>query len=286
MHSILRLSLFAAIGYGLLILLVFVMQRRMIYAPESSRPAEDAVLAMGLRVWAAADGDFRGFVSTVDPSPPSKGTVVAFHGNAGSAWQRDYFIRALQPLGYRVILAEYPGYGGRPGETSETAFVEDAIDTVKKARAAFGAPIFLLGESMGCGVAAAAAACPDTDASGLILITPWDSLADLAQTHYWYLPARILTIDRFDSVRNLQSFNRPVAVAIAKKDTVVPNRHSLRLYNSITAPKRLWEFPDAGHNSWPTEADARWWREAMDFITSAPVHSRIDGPTVLHIGSC
>jgi pimeloyl-ACP methyl ester carboxylesterase len=273
MHSILRLCLFAAIGYGLLVLLVFVMQRRMIYAPEGSRPAADALQAMELRVWQAADGDFRGYVSRVDPSTPFLGTVVAFHGNAGSAWQRDYFIRALQPLGYRVILAEYPGYGGRPGETNETTFVRDAIGTVSKAREAFGAPIFLLGESMGCGVAAAvAAACPDIDASGLILITPWDSLPDLAQTHYWYLPARMLTIDRFDCVRNLRSFKRPVAVAVAKNDTVVPNKHSLRLYDSITAPKRLWEFQGAGHNSWPTGADAPWWREAMDFITTATVH--------------
>lgn len=269
MHSILRLCLYTAIGYGLLVLLVFLMQRRMIYAPESSRPADDTVQAMGLRFWPAADGDFQGFVSRVDPSVPCLGTVVAFHGNAGSAWQRDYFIHALQPLGYRVILAEYPGYGGRPGETNETAFVQAAITTIRKAWSAFGAPIYLLGESMGCGVAAAVAARPDIDASGLILITPWDSLADLAQTHYWYLPARILTMDRFDSVRHLQSFDRPVAVAIAKNDAVVPNKHSLRLYHSLTAPKRLWEFPGAGHNSWPTEADAPWWREAMSFVTTA-----------------
>ena len=172
----------------------------------------------------------------------------------------------MQPLGYRVVLAEYPGYGGRPGETNETAFVQDAIATVKAARSVFGAPIYLLGESMGCGVAAAAATGPDIDASGLILITPWDSLPDLAQTLYWYLPARMLTIDRFDSVRNLQSFDRPVAVVIAQNDTTVPNKHSLRLFRSLTAPKRLWEFPGAGHNSWPTDAEAPWWRETMSFV--------------------
>jgi uncharacterized protein len=149
----------------------------------------------------------------------------------------------------------------------ETGFIQDALATVREARSAFGAPIYLLGESMGCGVAAAAAARPESDASGLILITPWDSLPDLAQTHYWYLPARILTIDQFNSVRNLRSFDRPVAVAIAKNDTIVPNKHSLRLYHSITAPKRLWEFPGAGHNSWPTDASAPWWQEAMRFVT-------------------
>lgn len=267
-NSLIRVVLYIAVGYGLLVLLVFLMQRRMIYAPESSRPAGNTLQAMGLRSWPGAGEDFRGFTCT-DPTQRRLGTVIVFHGNAGSAWQREYFIRALEPLGYRVILAEYPGYGGRPGKTNETAIVQDAAATVKKALSVFGGPIYLLGESMGCGVAAAVVTDPDVDASGLILITPWDSLPDLAQTLYWYLPARMLTIDRFDNVRNLRSFGRPVAMAIAKNDTVVPNKHSLRLFHALTAPKRLWEFPGAGHNSWPAEADAPWWREAMDFVTAA-----------------
>jgi alpha-beta hydrolase superfamily lysophospholipase len=284
MNSLIRFCFYAVIGYGLLVLIVFLLQRRLIYAPENFRPSVDALQTMGLSFWPEAIGDFRGFIS-VDPSGDFQGTVVVFHGNAGSAWQRDYFIRALQPLGYRVILAEYPGYGGRSGKTNEVALVQDAITTIKDVRSVFGAPIYLLGESMGCGVVAAAAACPAINASGLILITPWDSLPDLAQTLYWYLPARMLTIDRFDSVHNLQSFDRPVAMVIAKNDSVVPNKHSLRLFHSLTAPKRLWEFQGAGHNSWPTEADAPWWREAMAFVT-ATVHSQIDVASYLHVGSC
>jgi alpha-beta hydrolase superfamily lysophospholipase len=268
MNPIIRSILLAAIGYALLVLLVFLMQRRMIYAPETGRPTDSQAQAMGLRCWPETPADFRGFVSAA-ASAHYLGTIVVFHGNAGSAWQRDYFIRALEPLGYRVILAEYPGYGGRSGKINETTLVQDAIATVQQARLAFGAPIYLLGESMGCGLAAAAAARPGIDASGLILITPWDSLPDLAQTLYWYLPARMLTIDRYDNVHHLASFERPVAMVIAKDDTVVPNKHSLRLFRSLTAPKRLWEFPDAGHNTWPTGADAPWWREAMDFITGA-----------------
>jgi alpha-beta hydrolase superfamily lysophospholipase len=265
MNSIIRFCLCAAVCYGLLVLLVFFMQRRMIYAPESGRPTENAVHAMGLRYWPNLPSDFRGFVDAA-PGAHYRGTVIAFHGNAGSAWQREYFIHALQPLGYRVVLAEYPGYGGRPGAINEAAFVLEAIATIKEAQTMFESPIYLLGESMGCGVAAAAAASPEIVSAGLILITPWDSLPDLAQTLYWYLPARMLTLDRFDSVNNLQSYDRPVAMAIAENDTVIPNKHSLRLFQSLEGPKRLWRFSGAGHNSWPTQADAAWWREAMDFV--------------------
>jgi alpha-beta hydrolase superfamily lysophospholipase len=267
MNTALKICLYVAVGYGLLVLLVFLLQRKMIYFPDRQRPSANAIRAMGLRYWPDDSEAYKGFVSA-RTSDNLRGTVIAFHGNAGSAWHRDYFIHALQPLGYQVILAEYPGYSGRPGKINETVLVQDAVATIKQAQEAFGAPIYLLGESMGCGVAAAAAASPDISSAGLILITPWDSLPDLAQTLYGYLPARMLTRDRFDSLSNLQSYDHPVAVAIAQHDEVVPNKHSLRLYHALTAPKRLWQFQGAGHNSWPTQAKAPWWHEAMDFVTS------------------
>ncbi len=36
------------------------------------------------------------------------------------------YFPALVKLGYRVLLAEYPGYGGRKGTPSEEVFVADA----------------------------------------------------------------------------------------------------------------------------------------------------------------
>jgi len=265
MNTAIKICFYAAVGYSLLVLLIFVLQRRMIFFPDRERPTADVLHTMGLGYWPDDSGAYKGLICA-RASNHFRGTVIAFHGNAGSARHRDYFIHALQPLGYRVILAEYPGYGGRPGKLNESALVQDAVDTIKQARVAFSAPIYLLGESMGCGVAAAAAAAPDISTAGLILITPWDSLPDLAQTLYWYLPARLLTRDRFDSVCNLQSYDRPVAMAIAQNDEVVPNKNSMRLFHSLTAPKRLWQFQGAGHNSWPTDPCAPWWREAMDFV--------------------
>jgi len=102
-----------------------------------------------------------------------------------------------------------------------------------------------------------------------MLVTPWDSLAAVAQTHYWYLPAAWLARDRFDSVAYLNSFDRPVAVVMAEKDQVIPNKHTLALYEALTAPKKLWRFKKAGHNDWPNHPGAHWWREAMTFIRTA-----------------
>ena len=104
----------------------------------------------------ALRGDYRGFVGTIEIRK-AKGTVVVFHGNAGTADHRAYYVTALGSMGYRVILAEYPGYGARQGELGEPSFVRDAQATVRLASQRYAEPIFLLGESLGCGVVAAAA---------------------------------------------------------------------------------------------------------------------------------
>jgi alpha-beta hydrolase superfamily lysophospholipase len=261
-----RYAVYFAIGYALLVLVVFLLQRNLIYFPDRERPPADRLRSMGLQFW--PDGsDFKGLTSTVE-ALPAKGTVIVFHGNAGSAWHRDYYVHALEPLGYRVVLAEYPGYGGRRGKMNEKNAVSDAREIITKARSQFGDPLFLLGESMGSGVAAAAAADAGQPISGLVMVTPWDSLPSLAQSHYWYLPARWLVKDQFDSISNLQSFDRPVAIAMALNDEVIPNKHTMALFNAVKAPKRLWKFENAGHNSWPTQPNAPWWKEVMAFVSA------------------
>lgn len=272
MQSVFRIVLFLAVGYSILVTAACIWQRKMIYFPDREKPGAAQVHAVGLEFWPSQGDEYRGFVAS-DPPAESKGTVIVFHGNAGAAWHRNYYVHALVPLGFNVILAEYPGYGGRDGVPSEVNFAKDARRTIQLAYDIFGGPLYVWGESLGCGVAAAMASDSPVPAEGVVLVTPWDSLPDLAQSLYWYFPVRRLLRDKFDNVKNLQAFNKPVAVAIAEFDEIIPTKRSMRLYQSINAPKRLWRFETAGHNNWPTGPTENWWREVMRFISSA------DNPT-------
>jgi uncharacterized protein len=263
----LKLIFYGAVGCVALLLAAYLWQRRLIYFPAIAEPTEDYVQALGLRFWPDSSDSYRGFIGMAKPTG-KKGLVVAFHGNAGAAWDRAYYAHALTLLGYRVVLAEYPGYGGRPGGLGERRFVEDAKETVRRAQEAFGGPLFLVGESLGCGVAAAVAADPTIPVEGVVMITPWDSLPAVAQALYWYLPIQRLVRDKYDNCRNLQAYDRPVAVAVAERDEIVPPKNSMRLYESLTGPKRLWIFRGAGHNSWPAGPTEAWWREVMDFVSA------------------
>jgi pimeloyl-ACP methyl ester carboxylesterase len=162
----------------------------------------------------------------------------------------------------------FEGYGGRPGGLGERRFVEDAKQTVRRAHEAFDGPLFLVGESLGCGVAAAVAADPAIPAEGLVMITPWDSLPAVAQALYWHLPIQRLVRDKYDNVRNLRAYEKPVAVLLAECDEIIPRKNSMRLYESLAVAKRLWVFAGAGHNSWPIGPNEQWWREVMDFVSA------------------
>ncbi len=249
--------------YTVLLVAVFFLQRQLLFFPDGRRLTEAELGAAGLRFW-PSENDFRGYTSAV-LSQNLKGVVIVFHGNAGTAFDRYHYIESLKPLGYQVILAEYPGYGGRDGELSEGSFTADARESVRLVREQFSGPLYLCGESLGCGVAAATAAT-DVEVDGIILITPWDTLSALAQKKFWYVPARYIVRDKFNSVSNLICFEKPVALAIARQDQTIPPAHGLRLYESLNGRKHLWEFIDAGHNTWPQKTNPHWWREIMNFI--------------------
>ena len=267
MNGFVRVIFMLMAAYAMLVVMMYFLQRSMLYFPDRRAPSAEMLATVGLQAWPEID-ELRG-LRAVETPQPATGTVIVWHGNAGAAWQRGYYVGALQRLGYRVLLAEYPGYGGRPGEPSEAVLVANAQATLRRAYAEFGAPIYLWGESLGAGVAAAVAAEPAAPIAGLVLLTPWDSLADLAQHLYPFLPVRWLLRDRYDSVRNLAGVTVPVAVVIAEQDEIIPLAHSQRLYESIAAPKQRWLLPGAGHNTWPAEAHHAWWGEVMEFLTQS-----------------
>ena len=252
--------------YGLILVYFFFEQRKILYLPEGNIPAVKDLHAHGLELWPAADGtEFIGLLAMPD-SGDVRGTVVVFHGNAGTALDRHYYLPPLKAMGFRVLLAEYPGYGGRPGNASEKVYTADARKIITRIQDEFSGPLYLWGESLGCGIVAAVAA--ESPAVGVVMLTPWDSLAAVAKSYYWYLPVRWLLRDRYDNLANLSKFKGPVAVLVAEKDQTIPRRFGLHLYEQLPEPKKLWLFPGVGHSDWPSAPDEKWWGEVMAFLAA------------------
>lgn len=262
------LLLIAFAGYCVFLLVVYLLQERLLYFPDTgSRAAIEArAKAHRFRIWPGNTPDYHGLLQEKNTGT-AQGVILLFHGNAGSALDRVFYGRDLGHLGYRLILLEYPGYGARKGALGEASLVGAAVEAARAAIGQFGGPLFLVGESLGCGVASAVAGSGKVPVAGVVLITPWDTLPDVAQSVYWYLPARWLTRDRYDNGRNLHRYDGPVAVAVAENDEVIPPRHGLRLFELLANRKRLWIMPGTGHNWWHAAVDSGWWREVFGFLT-------------------
>ena len=202
----------------------------------------------------------------VSPTKIIKGTIIVFHGNAGTAVDRIFYVKALTSLGYRVILAEYPCYGAREGKVGERPFVRDALETLGLAYQHYGGPFFLIGESLGCGVAAAAAKETPVKIEGIILITPWDTLLSVAKAKFPWFPLGLLMKDKYNTIENLKGYHGRIAVIAAERDNVIPMTHAASLYQSLTGCKAMWVIDGAGHNDWPMHVNDTWWHEIIGFV--------------------
>ncbi len=251
--------------YAFLSLVLLIAQRKLIYPVRKGLPSDSDLSAKQLSYWQQAAPEYRGFISQ-EPDQPVKGTIIVFHGNGDRADWGQYYAAALNSQGYRVLLAEYPGYGERVGQPSEKVLVQDATEIVTAIHKEFGEPIYLWGTSIGSGVVASTASDPQLPIAGVVLITPWDSFGNLVQGKYPLLPVRSLLLDKYQNIENLNSFGGKVAILVANHDRVVPTKFGLNLYEAIANPKKLWVFEDSGHSNWPISPDQSWWREVVEFL--------------------
>jgi pimeloyl-ACP methyl ester carboxylesterase len=242
------------------------MQNRFLYFPSAEWPSAQMFEYENIKLWQATTADYQGLIAASD-TPAPNGTIVLFHGNGGTAADRGFYLKPFMELGFRVILAEYPKYGGRPGKVGEKPFVAAGLETFRLAFEQYGEPLYLVGESLGCGVAAAIAKQTSTPIAGIILITPWDTLASVAKSIFPFLPVKLVLTDKYDSIENLKSFKKKISVIGAERDEILPIKHAINLYNSLPeGRKRMWIIKGAGHNDWPMHTDASLFKEITDFV--------------------
>jgi uncharacterized protein len=218
--------------------LIWAGQRRMIYFPTGAAPAPAAVGLAGAEAVRLATGDGLRLQAWFLPAAggPSRFTAVVFNGNAGHRGHRAELARALSARGIAVLLFDYRGYGGNPGTPSEAGLALDA----RAARAYVTTRsdvdprrLVYFGESLGAAVALELAVADPP--AGLILRSPFTSLADVGRVHYPVLPVGLLLRDRYPSIDRVSRLRCPLLVVAGSADAIVPVGQSRRLHDAATA---------------------------------------------------
>lgn len=259
--------------YVLLCVIVGIFQRRIIYFPfyktEAGMLAE--ATRLGCQPWREPGGAIIGWKRT-RPGPLAANRLILFHGNTGYALHRTQYMDGFQQLDggrlWEVYLFEYPGFGARPGALGQEPFTEAGLQAIKTLKAADARPIYLLGESLGSGLASTLAQREAKDVAGLFLLTPYARMGDVAAHRFGFLPVRLLLRDPWDNVLALRDYRGPAAMLVAGEDEIVTAAQGRLLYEHLTGRKRLWVEPQATHNGVDFRANAPWWREVSDFLLS------------------
>jgi hypothetical protein len=196
----------------------------------------------------------------IPPSAPAdeRLLILGFGGNAWNAVAAAEYLHELYPQA-DVVAFHYRGYapsGGSPGAAAlrrDALLVHDFVrERLRPERAV------AVGFSIGSGVAAFLAAHRPLD--GAILVTPFDSLTELAAGHYSWLPVRLLLRHRMEPAADLRGTNVPVALIAAGDDRLVPAAHTEALARAVPNLAFRHVVPGAGHSDVYERDD---FREAM-----------------------
>src|SRR6266508_4058290 len=172
-------------------------QDRLIFFPQpigSTRHLPPA--AAPLEVVAADGIRLRGWIVAANATPAP--TVIYFGGNAEVvSWT---LADARWPRDWTRVALNYRGYGdseGTPGEAALHADAQAVFDAIARRSDVDAQRIVVFGRSLGTGVAVALASARPV--AGVVLVSPYDSLAAVGRTHYPFLPVSLLLRHRFDS---------------------------------------------------------------------------------------
>jgi hypothetical protein len=207
-------------------------------------------------------------------SPPKEGnpTLIIFHGNGHNIGIRGPKAHPFIQEGYGVLLAEYRGYGGNPGNPSEEGFYKDAraqINWLADKHNIKGDDLILYSESIGSGVAVQMAT--EYDVKALIMEVPFSSALDVAQFKFFFIPfiSKILK-DKYLNDEKIGGVHIPVLVGVGGRDMVIPPRFGKKLFNAANEPKTLKVYDKAGHMGLYQYGFAQ---DAIEFITALDKHA-------------
>ena len=240
----------AAVAYALVVAVMYFAQRTLLYPGATGEPMPTNPPWGEWAQIGTADGERLAALHLA--AREGKPTVLFFPGNGDNIVHYGFLAEALGAHGFGLLAISYRGYPGSTGSPSESGLLTDGLAAFDWLVAQDAGPVVLLGRSLGSGVAVNTAA--EREAAALILVSPYDSIAAVAQRQYPYLPARWLIRDSFRSDLRIAEVAEPKLFLHGEIDGLIPLSSGERLFSLASEPKTFSVQHGRGHNDIWSEA--------------------------------
>lgn len=227
------------------------------------------------------------------PAARSRGRVIMFHGHGGGKASLLSDAALFHDLGFELIIVDFPGYGGSPGEMTTVGFNEaKAVAAVwewSRERPVQGVTI-LHGVSMGAAAVMRAISVMKVDPDGTILEAPFDRLANTVRHrfHVMGLPSfplaelllfwgsRMAGMDAFahDPVLYARDIRCPVLLLAGEKDRFVLTAETRAIFDALNDPKSMHLFLGLTHQDLAKASPGEWRSQVAPFVSSLAKASR------------
>ena len=258
-----------ALPFVMTLLCACGIEQRMIYHPSASiesTPGQAGLDFEDLFFTTRDDVRLNGWFI---PHPEARSTLVWFHGNAGNVSHRVENIKLLHDqVKVNIFIFDYRGYGRSEGHPSEEGTYLDGEAAIELIRKKLGADaekkIVLFGRSLGAAIAAEMAT--RFASQGLILESPFISIAEMARVMFPLLPIGPFLQTRYDVREKIRKLKVPLLVLHGERDEIVPFEHGRTVFDAAPEPKTFFAIAAASHNDTYTMGGETYFRQLKRFI--------------------
>ncbi|MFC1513489.1 alpha/beta hydrolase [candidate division KSB1 bacterium] len=231
-----------------IVILAYFFQSKMIFFPDRNISIDPGYLNIDFEnVQFTADDGTR-LHGWFIPAENPQGVLLFCHGNAGNISGRLESIQIFRNLGLSVFIFDYRGYGLSEGKTTEKGIYKDTeavwnyLINVKN----YTPPeIIIFGRSLGGSPALWLA--QNRKARAVIIESTFTSVMDIGAEAYPFLPVRLISRFRFDSVNYIKNLNSPLLIVHSPQDELIPFKLGKRLFDAAKEPKQFLEIAGS-HN--------------------------------------
>lgn len=218
-----------AAGFAAYWAALYLAQKKLVFNPVNELPDVCSVPSRhkAFPVSVPVEGGHLKGVCFLPNTPSPFPVAIYFHGRGEDCRWLDQVIDLLP--GVALLCVNYRGFGESSGTPTESLVVQDGLALVQWAKSVLKSDsVHLIGRSLGSGLAIQVAA-RDKTIKSLTLVTPYDSIVEIARLRFPLAPVRFLLKHRFESLRHAKEVKAPTLFIKAQTDDIVPHERTQAL---------------------------------------------------------